>query len=103
MSEDRKAIACNYTTGTNIARQGALAYIIPQVGGNLPERVPLIARSRAGRWIQKWEDVRRLGNFRVKTIPPGHPRYDDERIYVEDWRVAKCLERLEWAASEMAG
>jgi hypothetical protein len=41
--------------------------------------VPLLVRSRGGRWIEKWEAMRRLENFRVKTIPPDHPLYD--RMY----------------------
>jgi hypothetical protein len=39
------------------------------------ERVRLLARSRSGRWIEKWETRKRLGNFRWKTIPAEHPFY----------------------------
>lgn len=79
MSEDRKAIVCNYVEGTSYVAKGAKAYIVPWMGGNLPERIPVLVRSRGGRWIEKWESVRRLDNFRIKTLPPEHPKYDDSR------------------------
>lgn len=78
---DRKLIVCNYIEGTSSVPMGAKAYILPQLGGNLPERVRVLVRSRGGRWIEKWEGVRRLGDFRFKTIPPEHPRYSDERFF----------------------
>ena len=76
MDEDHRAIACNYAEGTSVARLGAAAYVLwPNPGGG-NDRVPLLVRSRGGRWIQKWEAMRRLCDFRLKTIPPGHPLYD---------------------------
>lgn len=74
-AEDKRAIACNLTEATSTASRNALAYLQwPNPGwGN--ERVALLIRSRGGRWIEKWEDMRRLGNFRFKTIPPEHPLY----------------------------
>jgi hypothetical protein len=78
---DRRAIACNYTEGTGVASEGAKAYVdTAYIGGNLPERVHLLARSRGGRWVKKWENMRRLDNFRFKTLPPEHPLYGNERI-----------------------
>jgi len=32
----------------------------------------IIARSRSGRWISRWERTARLKNFRVKTIVDDH-------------------------------
>ena len=79
--EDRHVIACNYSEGTGFITLGSKAYVIPQLGGNLPDRVRVLARSRSGRWIEKWESMRRLGNFRLKTLPPEHPRYVDRRLW----------------------
>jgi hypothetical protein len=74
---DRYAVVCNYTDGTKMVRTGAKAYIDPAyLGGNLPERAHLRVLSRGGRWIEKWENMRRLGNFRVQTLPAEHPMYD---------------------------
>lgn len=84
MTGDRRVIACNYAAPTSIATEGAKAYIIPQLGGNLPERVRVLVRSRGGRWVEKWESVRRLDNFRLVTLPPEHPRYADERLGLGD-------------------
>jgi hypothetical protein len=75
--DDMRVIACNYTEPTKVVAAGARAYVIPQLGGNLPERV----RSRGGRWVEKWESVKRLDNFRLKTIPPSHPRHGDDRLW----------------------
>jgi hypothetical protein len=97
--DDMRVIACNYTGPTKVAAAGARAYVIPQFGGNLPERVRVLVRSRGGRWVEKWESMKRLDNFRMKTIPPGHPRYDDDRLWpgvtvhdadVENLRLAKA-------------
>jgi hypothetical protein len=75
VSEDRRAIACNITTPTATASTGTLAYVRWTNPGNGNDRLPLLIRSRGGRWIEKWEDMRRLGNFRLKTLPPEHPLY----------------------------
>lgn len=75
---DITVIACNYTQATNVVSNGSKAYVDPvYLGGNLPERMRVLVRSRSGRWIEKWEDTRRLSNFRLKTIPPQHARYHD--------------------------
>lgn len=76
-----RVIACNYTESTKVVTAGTKAYVIPQLGGNLPERVRLLVRSRGGRWVEKWESMKRLDNFRLKTIPPSHPRYGDDRLW----------------------
>lgn len=81
MADDKKFIVCNYAEATNIARNGALVYVIPQFGGNMPERIRILARSRGGRWVEKWESIKRLENFRLKSIPEANPRYSDNRIW----------------------
>jgi len=100
VSEDKHVIVCNYTEGTGIVAKGAKAYVVLQLGGNLPENIPVVVRSRGGRWVRKWERVRRLDNFRLKTLPPEHPRYSDDRIF-EPYDADEALRRLRWAHSEM--
>lgn len=75
--EDRKAIACNYVEAISSVSVGALAYLQWPNWGWDNDRVPLLVRSRGGRWIRKWEAMRRLGNFRIKTIPPAHRLYSE--------------------------
>jgi hypothetical protein len=97
---DRRVLVCNYAESTNVAGAGAKAYVLLQFGGNLPERVRVLVRSRGGRWVEKWESVRRLGNPRLKTLPPDHPRHGDERLIGEARE-----DHLRWfvaAQSEMA-
>lgn len=80
MPGDRKVVQCNYTEDISSVAQGARAYVVYPNEGWASERICVLARSRSGRWIEKWEDVRRLGNFRVKTLPPEHPLYSNERL-----------------------
>lgn len=79
---DRRVVACNYVEGTTACRTGAKCYVtLANPGaGNQPDRIAILARSRGGRWIVKWEATKRLGNFRAVTFPPEHPLYADERI-----------------------
>ena len=89
--EDHRAIACNYAEPVGVAAEGALCYVRwPNPGGG-NDRMQLLVRSRGGRWIEKWEAISRLQNFRLKTIPPDHPLYD--RL---DWRPSEGdLKRLQ--------
>jgi hypothetical protein len=94
---DKQAIACNYAEPTNIANKGAKAYFCYGWAGGGYERVNILVRSRSGRLVQKWEHIRRLENFRLKTLPPEHPRYNDERLWhwpsleiVSDLHAAKA-------------
>jgi hypothetical protein len=74
-ASDLKAIACNYSEATATCSKGALCYVSRLWKTPGRARVRILARSRSGRWIQKWEDIRRLENFRLKTLPTEHPRY----------------------------
>lgn len=84
---DRRVAQCNYAEGTSIARPGARAYVARGLAGNGYERIPILVRSRGGRWVRKWERSDRLIDFRVKTLPPEHPMYP--RIELLDGRWAE--------------
>ena len=99
---DQQVIACNYTEPTSVAAGGALAYVVPQLGGNLPERVRVLVRSRSGRWVEKWEAIWRLDNFRLKTLPPDHPRYGDERLWPDTVITEQDVAALALARAEVA-
>lgn len=73
---DLHVIACNYRDGTKIAAGSALAYVCWTNPGGGNDRIPVLARSRGGRWVRKWEAMHRLRNFRFKTVPAEHPRYE---------------------------
>ena len=83
-SWDRRAVQCNYVVPVSAAAAGARAYLVRPNPGGGDDRIVILVRSRGGRWIEKWEDIRRLENFRCKTMPPGHPLYADERIWDHD-------------------
>ncbi len=75
MLPDKRVIACNFTESTSAIQRGSLAYVLSGDHGNGNQRLFLLARSRRGRWVKKWESVKRLCNFRAKTIPPDNPQY----------------------------
>lgn len=79
---DKRVIACNLRDATKIGMDGALCYLIG-VPGN-PASIRVLVRSRSGRWVDRWERRNRLTNFRIKSLPPEHPKYPDERIYGGD-------------------
>lgn len=77
---DHRAIQCNLTASQKTAAKGARAYVTLANPGGGSDRIEILLRSRGGRWIEKWQDIRTLADFRIKTIPIGHPLYHDQRI-----------------------
>lgn len=69
---DLLVVTCNYAEATSAHSPGAKAYVLLVHGGD-PDRPVILARSRGGRWVQRYEDRRRLTGFRLKTVPPEHP------------------------------
>jgi hypothetical protein len=74
IAPDRKVITCNYAESISGVAKGALAYVLQTHPGNVHDRIIVMVRSRR-RWIEKWESIKRLGGFRVQTIPAEHPFY----------------------------
>lgn len=98
MKADRYAVACNVTTADAVVATGASAWLTHETDpGWGHERPVVLVRSRSGRLVQRRMASTRLRDFRVKTIPPEHPRYDDDRIVHETRdsaeRLAVALER----------
>jgi hypothetical protein len=91
--EEYRVIACNYLLPTNVTFQGAKAYVVRMNPGGGNDRIVVFARSRSGRWVQKWEKIGLLSNFRFKNITPGHPRYFDDWVRYAP-HEPKDLERL---------
>jgi hypothetical protein len=84
---DRKVVQCNYAEPTHLASAGARAYLVLPNPGNGHDRIKILVRSRGARWVEKWESTARLRDFRVKTLPPQHPLYGNDRIF-----PAECAE-----------
>lgn len=78
---DRRVVQCNLTVPTSAAARGARAYVVLVNRGNGSDRIEILLRSRSGRWVEKWEDIRHLDHFRAKTIPFGHPIYGRLRLW----------------------
>jgi hypothetical protein len=101
---DRRAIQCNYREGTTIAAMGARAYVILANLGGGHDRIEVLVRSRGRRWVRKWESMRRLTDFRLKTLPPEHPQYgvlpDWDAADVGDEWLPDLVQRLNRASAE---
>lgn len=76
----KRVIQANYAEATKYIAKGARVYVSNVNYGNGSERVLIVARSRGGRWVEKWESIKRLTNFRLKTLPLEHPKHKDDRI-----------------------
>lgn len=100
-SVDRRVVQCNYVSGTGVAAAGARAYLVRGNPGNGHDRIVILVRSRGGRWVEKYEDIRRLDGFRGKTLPPEHPMFRDERIW--DWHADETAATLAHARARRAG
>lgn len=72
----RKVIACNLRLARKEFSRGSLAYAIFLNYGNANESIQVCGRSRSGRWIEKFEAIGHLENFRVKTISSESPLWD---------------------------
>jgi hypothetical protein len=84
--KEYRAIACNFRVPTKIVSKGALAFIKWRVGDG--EAIRIVVRSRGGRWIEKYERIWRLTNFRVKTLVDSHPAWREEPADYEDMAAA---------------
>jgi hypothetical protein len=94
---DMRVVKCNYLEPTKIASAGSVAYLSLTNPGGGNDRIVVLVRSRSGRLVRKWESIKRLGNFRAKTIPPEHPRYGDERLWTynpEETAITMALSKF---------
>lgn len=71
---DLRVITCNVIkANTNHTwHDGARAYLRYNTGA---DRIAMLVRSRSGRYIKTWVAYANLANWRVRTVPPEHPRY----------------------------
>lgn len=95
---DKRVIVCNYAEGISSVSKGSLCYVIDPGRGMGSERICIYARARDGRIIEKWEAIKRLENFRVKTLPPESPLYA-RMEFVRDFNSEEyCAELIAAAA-----
>lgn len=99
---DLRRVQCNYAVATSTCAAGARAYVVLLNPGNGSNRICILARSRGGRMVSKWEDIRKLKDFRAKTVPPEHPAYGllEHVGYGDPEATAEELEcaRIYWKA-----
>jgi len=83
MSESISVIVCNYEESISSVSKGARCYVWDANASHGGERVHLLVRSRSGRWIRKWENRNRIGNFRLLKLQPENPVYSKLKGYVD--------------------
>lgn len=89
--EETRAVACNYRIPTKVCVRGAKAFVLGTNPGNGSDRIKVLARSRGGRWVEKYEDARYLHNFRTVTLMECHPAFERARsrdLGAEPWCAA---------------
>jgi hypothetical protein len=94
---DHKVIQCNYRVGTSDCASGARAYLTHD--GDC-ERAKILARSRSGRWILHWEAIKRLHNFRLKTLCSDDPLYAKKKLIALDHWSQEVVDNLNSLAAE---
>lgn len=72
-------VVCNYRDPTKIAREGARAFVGRGGSGSGYSDVRVVARSRGGRQVSKWERCKKLTSFRATCVPVEHPMRDRDR------------------------
>lgn len=72
---DLRVVQCNIAAPTKVATRGSRAYLVRLNPGGGDDRIVVLVRSRGRRFVQKWENIKNLTDFRVKTVPPEHPMY----------------------------
>jgi hypothetical protein len=91
---ERRIVQCNYVTGTRVASLGARAYVVRANPGGCNDRILVLARSRGGRWIEKWESIKVLGNFRIRTMPDARPLSGRELLDASGTYARALLQRV---------
>jgi hypothetical protein len=71
MDAGRWAVVCNQVVDRAAVRGNACSYLADFNIGNGNDRVRVVTVSRGGRLINRWEDIRRLKNFRPRFIADG--------------------------------
>lgn len=86
---DKRVVACNVGRASSSIAEGAHAYVRWYTGD---DRVPILARSRGGRYIEAWRYKRELVPFRAASIPPESPIY--RRIVDQGEDAQRLADRL---------
>lgn len=97
MAKDVRVVQCNYRADTPACRAGARAYLthgIDAAGG----RVRVVARSRSGRWVVRWEGLKRLRDFRLKTLAAEDPLAGSGLPIARDVWTQEVVDNLNRAA-----
>ena len=95
-----KVVQCQYRLDTPTCRAGARAYltICANAAG---KRARILARSRSGRWVERWESLRVLCNFRIKTLVADDPASRHKQIARNYWTM-EAVDNLNRLSDQIA-
>ncbi len=79
-----KVVQCNLRIDTATCRTGARAYLTGSLDV-VGRRARILARSRSGRWVLRWEGLSHLHNFRIKTLTAQDPLWERQEIARNRW------------------
>jgi hypothetical protein len=91
--KDCRVVQCNYKSDTSACRVGARAYLSYQIDV-AGYRVLVVAKSRSGRWIVKWESLMDLHKFRVKTLVAEDPLASSKHPIARDYWSQEVVDNL---------
>lgn len=86
------AVQCSYRIGTAVCVAGARAFLTYQI--DPPKRVKIVARSRSGRWVVRWERLDRLHQFRFKSAVMENPVFHPDRPIAVDYWQQETVDQL---------
>jgi hypothetical protein len=90
---DARVVQCNYKSGTSACRAGARAYLTHSID-MAGYRVRVVARSRSGRWVVRWESLKNLHRFRLKTLAAEDPLASSDHPIARDYWTQKVVDNL---------
>jgi hypothetical protein len=91
--QDARVVQCNYKSDTSACRVGARAYLTYSIDV-AGYRVQIVAKSRSGRWVVIWQDLRDLHNFRLKTLAAGDPLAAKDLPIARDYWTQEVVDNL---------
>jgi hypothetical protein len=94
-----RVVQCNYRNHTSACASGSRAYLTHSID-SARKRVRVVARSRSGRWIVRWERLGLLCNFRFKTLVPEHLIRRTKSPVALDYWNQEVVDNLNRLASE---
>jgi hypothetical protein len=94
MKRSLSVIACDYALSTRGVAKGSIAYVLDSNPGGGNSTLPVLVQTPKGKWVNRWEPIICLSNFRLATVPDTHSQYA-ELGESTDVRHLAALQKME--------